>query len=122
LVSGDGKVTLSGSGGGITGSAISGGSITGSTINVPNASNPSFSVNASGILTAKGATLTTLTVHGSAVFKESATVNIQGPLGINVTPESGYDLKVKGKSHLQGNIGIGGIPSSNYLLHVHGAS
>lgn len=125
LVSGDGKVVLAGSGGAISGSAISGGSLTGSaisggSINVPNATSPTFKVTSEGVLTATGATLTTLTVHGAAKFTQSATVHIEGPLGINTAPVATYDLKVNGKSYLIGNIGIGTTPSTTYGLYVSG--
>ena len=70
-----------------------------------------------GAVSAKGATLETLTVSKSAFFTDTCRV------GINVNPDTandGCDLKVSGKSRFGGNIGIGTSPDKDYTLSLGG--
>lgn len=73
-----------------------------------------FHVNSSGFLTATGAELTTLVVKGKAHFTSTSYI------GVNVTPNSSYDLYVNGKTYLIGNIGIGIAPNDKWGLRVNG--
>ena len=73
-----------------------------------------FHVSNAGFLTATGAELTTLVVKGKAHFTSTSYI------GINVTPNSAYDLYVNGKTYLRGNIGIGIAPNDNWGLRVNG--
>jgi hypothetical protein len=104
------NVVLDGDDGSIRGSAISGGSITGSLIT----NGSTFNVTAEGALSATSAILTTLTVKGATTFTDTAYI------GVNVTPNSAYDLYVNGKTYLIGNIGIGVAPSDKWGLRVSG--
>ena len=68
-----------------------------------------------GALSATSADFTTITIRGKTHFTSTAYV------GINVTPNSRYDLYVNGKTYLKGNIGIGLAPNDDYTLRTNGS-
>lgn len=68
-----------------------------------------------GALSATSADFTTITIRGKTHFTSTAYV------GINVTPNSKYDLYVNGKTYLKGNIGIGLAPNDDYTLRTNGS-
>lgn len=65
-------------------------------------------------------TVAELEVDTSALFTKSCQVTIEGNVGINTKPSSGYDLYIKGKSYIGGHTVVGTSGAKDAGLTVYG--
>lgn len=65
-------------------------------------------------------TVAELEVDTSALFTKSCQVTIEGNVGINTEPSSGYDLYIKGKSYIGGQTVVGTSGAKDAGLTVYG--
>ena len=65
-------------------------------------------------------TVAELEVDTSALFTKSCQVTIEGNVGINTKPSTGYDLYIKGKSYIGGHTIVGTAGAEDAGLTVYG--